>query len=67
MFKVNQKIELVNNQLTCLPLDQNAGSAQNFMFEKSYILLVFYSLIQFRNYQASNFNIINLLFACYIV
>ena len=37
------------------------------MFEKAYILLVHYSLIQFRNYQASNFNIINLLFACYIV
>ena len=29
--------------------------------------MVYYSLIQFRNYQAANFNILFLVFACYIM
>jgi hypothetical protein len=66
-MQVAEKQELVNNFLTKLPQDNQKGSAQHFMFEKSYTLLVLYNLIQFRNYQASNFNIINLLFATYIV
>lgn len=67
VLKVHQKVELVSDLLKDLPTDNARGSAYNFSFERSYCLLVLYSLIQFRNYQASNFNIINLQFACYIV
>lgn len=67
MLKVGEKQELVNNLLHNLPRGKEHGNAAHFMFERNYLLIVLYSLIQFRNYQASNFNIINLLFACYIV
>ena len=36
-------------------------------FHKNYALLVFYGLIQFRNYQANNFNILFLAFSCNIL
>ena len=40
---------------------------KTFSFQKNYILLSYYCLIQFRNYQASNFNILFLILASYIV
>lgn len=46
----------------------NGGSGNwKFQFTKNYTLLVYYNLIQFRNYQAANFNILFLVFACYIL
>ena len=36
-------------------------------FHKNYALLVFYGLIQFRNYQANNFNILFLAFSCNVL
>lgn len=37
------------------------------LFQRQYSLLTYYCLIQFRNYQSSNFNILFLVFACYVV
>lgn len=60
-------MQQATNLLWELPIDNEQGSGHNLSFERSYCMLVLYSLIQFRNYQASNFNIINLQFACFIV
>jgi len=63
-----QKITMKSDFLNQLPVlvadgDGNTG----FSFQKNYTLLAFYCLIQFRNYQASNFNILFLILASYIV
>ena len=36
-------------------------------FFKNFALLVYYGLIQFRNYQANNFNILFLAFSCQVM
>ena len=52
-------------QLPFLVPEGDGGTA--FQFQKNYVLLAYYCLIQFRNYQASNFNILFLILSSYIV
>lgn len=64
----NDKLEIQHSLLDNVPVRILAGSGNwKFQFTKNYTLLVYYSLIQFRNYQAANFNILFLVFACYIM
>lgn len=62
--KIKSKCDFMNK----LPMLVNKGDGNiGFQFQKSYILLAYYCLIQFRNYQASNFNILFLILSSYIV
>jgi len=69
--KANYKIYQTNfefeQQEWQLKSFKNTGSQlegnKHIMFHKNYALLVFYGLIQFRNYQANNFNILFLAFS----
>ena len=45
----------------------NIEGNQQVSFHKNYALLVYYGLIQFRNYQANNFNILFLAFSCNVL
>lgn len=64
-----EKLEIKHNLFENLPARLAGGGSGHwrFQFTKNYTLLVYYSLIQFRNYQAANFNILFLVFACYIM
>lgn len=63
-----EKIKLSNDYTSDLPqLVPEGDGSTAFSFQKNYILLAYYCLIQFRNYQASNFNILFLILASYIV
>ena len=63
-----EKLLIKYDMFEKLPLRMTRGSGNwRFQFSKNYTLLVYYSLIQFRNYQAANFNILFLVFACYIL
>jgi hypothetical protein len=63
-----EKLDIKFSLFDIVPIHLNGGSGNwRFQFTKNYTLLVYYSLIQFRNYQAANFNILFLVFACYIM
>eukprot|EP00347_Sterkiella_histriomuscorum_P020361 403338103 len=63
-----EKMLIKYDMFTKFPARLTRGSGNwRFQFSKNYTLLVYYSLIQFRNYQAANFNILFLVFACYIL
>jgi hypothetical protein len=62
------KILIKYSMFNRIPVTLTKGGGNwRFQFTKNYTLLVYYSLIQFRNYQAANFNIIFLVFGCYIL
>ena len=62
-----EKIAVRTQFLDKLPLLVAAGDGNEaFSFQKNYALLAYYCLIQFRNYQANNFNILFLIIASYI-
>ena len=66
--KCLMKIKKKNRFLKGLPNQVISGNGnQMFRFQKNYLLLIYYSLIQFRNYQASNINIISLLMASFLM
>ena len=63
-MKIKKKHLFLKN----LPNQVISGNGnQMFRFQKNYLLLIYYSLIQFRNYQASNINIISLLMASFLM
>lgn len=63
-----EKLEVSYSMFQRVPVCLTGGSGHwKFQFTKNYTLLVYYCLIQFRNYQAANFNILFLVFACYIM
>ena len=63
-----EKLSIKFDMFEKMPHRLYRGSGNwRFQFSKNYALLVYYSLIQFRNYQAANFNILFLVFACYIL
>ena len=63
-----EKIVVKSEFLKSLPVLVAQGDGNKcFSFQKNYTLLAYYCLIQFRNYQASNFNILFLILASYIV
>ena len=65
---LTEKVKQTNNFIAQAPLLVTQGNGNvAFQFQKNYIMLVYYSLIQFRNYQANNFNILFLILASYIV
>lgn len=62
-----EKIAMRTEYLQKLPVFVMSGDGNNaFSFQKNYALLSYYCLIQFRNYQANNFNILFLIIASYI-
>lgn len=62
-----EKIATRTQFLEKLPVLVASGDGNTaFAFQKNYALLSYYCLIQFRNYQANNFNILFLIIASYI-
>lgn len=67
-FKVDDNFESEEWQLKEFSNNDIMTEGNKYIdFHKNYALLVFYGLIQFRNYQANNFNILFLAFSCNIL
>ena len=63
-----QKMKNKSQFMEKLPVLVPEGDGNtSFSFQNNYLLLAYYSLIMFRNYQASNFNILFLILSSYIV